>query len=134
MSSCGKIHPVVFEKNGITHTLFVPFIAKYHDWLKFSQLLSYCDFGPGLNRFNCCPFKSKSEGCMHACGHDIHMATIWGTAKVLSRMKDKIHGSVRFICQPAEEFPPGGAKEMIEKGCLKNVSMIFGPGCSAAKS
>ena len=72
------------------------------------------------------PFKSKTKGCMHACGHDVHMATIWGTAKVLSQMKDKIHGSVRFICQPAEEFPPGGAKEMIDEGCLKNVSMIFG--------
>lgn len=72
------------------------------------------------------PFKSKINGCMHACGHDMHMATIWGTAKVLSQMKDKIHGSIRFIFQPAEEFPPGGAKEMIEKGCLKNVSMIFG--------
>ncbi|RKX18308.1 MAG: amidohydrolase, partial [Candidatus Zixiibacteriota bacterium] len=41
------------------------------------------------------PFKSKINGCMHACGHDMHMATIWGTAKVLSQMKDKIHGSVR---------------------------------------
>ncbi len=72
------------------------------------------------------PFKSKNIGCMHACGHDMHMATILGTAKVLSQMKEHLHGNVRFLFQPAEEVPPGGAKTMIELGALDGVSMIFG--------
>ncbi len=63
---------------------------------------------------------------MHACGHDMHMASIIGTAKVLSEMKEHLDGTVRFIFQPAEESPPGGATPMIENGALKNVSMIFG--------
>ncbi|HKK21929.1 MAG TPA: amidohydrolase [candidate division Zixibacteria bacterium] len=72
------------------------------------------------------PFKSKIPGRMHACGHDMHMATILGTAALLNEMKNEIHGKVRFIFQPSEEVPPGGARPMIKAGALKNVSMIFG--------
>ncbi len=72
------------------------------------------------------PFKSKIPGRMHACGHDMHMATILGTAALLNDMKEHIRGTVRFIFQPAEEVPPGGARPMIAAGALKNVSMIFG--------
>lgn len=72
------------------------------------------------------PFKSKVDGRMHACGHDMHTAGLLGTAKVLTEMKEHLHGSVRFIFQPAEEQPPGGAQPMIENGALKGVSMIIG--------
>lgn len=72
------------------------------------------------------PFASKIDGKMHACGHDVHMATVLGTARILAGMKDQIHGSVRFIFQPAEEMPPGGAAPMIENGALDGVKMIFG--------
>ncbi len=72
------------------------------------------------------PFKSKIPGRMHACGHDMHMATVLGTAAVLNEMKSNLHGTVRFIFQPSEEMPPGGARPMIAAGALKDVSMIFG--------
>ncbi|MDH4156412.1 MAG: M20 family metallopeptidase [candidate division Zixibacteria bacterium] len=72
------------------------------------------------------PFASKVNGCMHACGHDVHMAIVLGTAAVLSKMKKHIHGRVRFIFQPDEEMPPGGARPMIENGAVDGVSAVFG--------
>jgi len=86
------------------------------------------------------PFKSEvrttflntETGVMHACGHDTHIAILMATAEVLSKHKDKINGTVKFIFQPAEEGPPpgeeGGAKLMIKEGVLDNpkVDAIFG--------
>jgi len=64
------------------------------------------------------PFASERKGIMHACGHDVHMAVLLGTAMVLSKIKDDINGNVNFIFQPAEETT-GGAMRMIRKGCLE---------------
>lgn len=78
------------------------------------------------------PYKSLNPGVMHACGHDIHTAIALGTAMVLSDIKDKIKGNIKFIFQPAEEGPPpgeeGGAQLMIREGVLENppVGAIFG--------
>ncbi len=72
------------------------------------------------------PYKSKVAGKMHACGHDGHTATLLGLAKALNAMKDEITGNVVFIHQHAEEVAPGGAKPMIEDGCLDGVDVIFG--------
>ena len=72
------------------------------------------------------PFASKTTGRMHACGHDVHMAVVLGTAAVLTKLKDQLNGKVRFIFQPAEEEPPGGAQPMIANGALKDVSAVFG--------
>jgi amidohydrolase len=78
------------------------------------------------------PFASQNAGVMHACGHDAHTAILLGAAKVLVQMRDRIHGSVKLLFQPAEEGPPageeGGAKLMIKEGALENppVSAIFG--------
>jgi amidohydrolase len=86
------------------------------------------------------PFKSavkaqwngQDVGVMHACGHDNHMAILLGTATALSRMKDRLPGTVKVIFQPAEEgLPPGevgGAEQMVKEGVLDNprVDAIFG--------
>lgn len=72
------------------------------------------------------PYKSKIGGKMHACGHDGHTATLLGLAKALNAMRDQIEGNVVFIHQHAEEVAPGGAKPMIEDGCLEGVDVIFG--------
>ncbi|HOD66243.1 MAG TPA: M20 family metallopeptidase [candidate division Zixibacteria bacterium] len=72
------------------------------------------------------PFASKNPGCMHACGHDMHMAVVWGVAAVLSGLRGQIAGTVRFIFQPSEEMPPGGARPMIESGALTDASAVFG--------
>lgn len=72
------------------------------------------------------PYKSKIAGKMHACGHDGHTATLLGLAKALNAMRDQIEGTIVFIHQHAEEVAPGGAKPMIEDGCLEGVDVIFG--------
>ncbi|UFJ39357.1 amidohydrolase [Brevibacillus humidisoli] len=72
------------------------------------------------------PYASEVPGIMHACGHDGHMAALLGAAQILSGMRDRLRGSVRFIFQPAEEIPPGGAIGMIEAGALDGVDVIFG--------
>lgn len=77
-------------------------------------------------------FLGEKVGVMHACGHDTHTAILMGVAEVLSKNKDKINGTVKFIFQPAEEGPPpgeeGGALLMVKEGVLKNpdVDAIFG--------
>ena len=74
------------------------------------------------------PFASRIPGRMHACGHDVHMAVAVGTARVLSELTSSFRGAVKFIFQPAEEEPPGGAKLMIEEGVLSSpdVDAILG--------
>lgn len=66
------------------------------------------------------PFASKNPGVMHACAHDAHAAILLGVAKLLSQEREQIKGNVKFIFQPAEETPPGGAITLIEKGVLDN--------------
>lgn len=65
-------------------------------------------------------YASKKSGCMHACGHDAHVAMGLGVAKILSRLKSQLKGNIKFIFQPCEEKPPGGALSMIEEGVLEN--------------
>ncbi|MEW6051930.1 MAG: M20 family metallopeptidase [Candidatus Zixiibacteriota bacterium] len=72
------------------------------------------------------PFHSVRPGVMHACGHDVHMTTVLGVATILASLKKQFRGKVRFIFQPAEEVPPGGARPMIANGALKGVDMILG--------
>jgi len=73
-------------------------------------------------------FASKNPGKMHACGHDVHMSTVWGAARILSELKDRLDGTVKFIYQPSEEVHPGGAKSLIDAGVLKkpDVSLMLG--------
>ena len=64
---------------------------------------------------------SQNEGVMHACGHDIHTATLLTVARVLAENREKFRGCVKFIFQPAEESAPnGGAKPMCEAGVMEN--------------
>ncbi|SOC34672.1 M20 family metallopeptidase [Ureibacillus acetophenoni] len=79
-----------------------------------------------IQELNDLPYKSKVDGVMHACGHDGHTATLLVLAKVLTEMKEEIEGNIVFIHQFAEELAPGGAKPMIEDGCLDGVDVIFG--------
>jgi amidohydrolase len=86
------------------------------------------------------PFASKVKttymgqevGVMHACGHDAHTAGLMGVAVVLSKLKDKLPGTVKFIFQPAEEGSPpgeqGGAWLMVKEGVLESPKpgAIFG--------
>jgi amidohydrolase len=77
-------------------------------------------------------FMGEDVGVMHACGHDTHTAILMGVAEVMSKNKDKIKGTVKFIFQPAEEGPPpgeeGGAWLMVKEGVMQNPKgdAIFG--------
>lgn len=67
------------------------------------------------------PFKSLNPGIMHACGHDIHMSCLLGTAMVLNDLKEELEGIVKLIFQPSEEKIPGGAKKMIDEGVFDDI-------------
>jgi amidohydrolase len=87
------------------------------------------------------PFASKATGeyegnkvgVMHACGHDTHVAILLATARVLTQMRERVPGTVKFIFQPAEEGAPAGetpagAEAMIKEGVMLNpkVDAVFG--------
>ncbi len=62
-------------------------------------------------------FASKTDGQMHACGHDVHTAMLATSAKVLAAHRDEIAGRVLFMFQPGEEGHHG-AKYILEEGLL----------------
>ena len=72
------------------------------------------------------PFKSKTEGIMHACGHDGHTAYMLILADCLIQLKSELAGTVKIIHQHAEEVPPGGAKSIVESGLLDDLDEVFG--------
>lgn len=65
-------------------------------------------------------YKSTIPGVMHACGHDVHTASLLTTSRVLQEIKDQFEGTVKLIFQPGEEKNPGGASLMIKDGALEN--------------
>jgi len=63
---------------------------------------------------------SINKGKMHACGHDVHSASLIGTALILNELKSNFNGTIKLVFQPGEEKIPGGAKLMIKEGLLQN--------------
>lgn len=70
-------------------------------------------------------FSSEVPGVMHACGHDFHTSVMIGAAILLQERREALHGSVRFLFQPAEESA-GGARWMLERDVLNGISAVFG--------
>lgn len=70
------------------------------------------------------PYKSKIDGQMHACGHDMHTAIVLDTCRRINEMKDKINCRVKFLFQAAEEYPPSGARLMAEDGVMEDIDCI----------
>jgi len=125
-------------QTGVAHTGVVG-LLKGNKPGKVVALRADIDALPVIER-NDLPYKStvtseflgQKVGVMHACGHDTHTAMLMGVAEVLSKNKDKIKGTVKFIFQPSEEGPPpgeeGGALLMVKEGVMENpkVDAIFG--------
>lgn len=70
-------------------------------------------------------FASLNPGCMHACGHDVHMSSLLGAARILSEHKNELQGNVKFIFEPSEERR-GGAKKLVDLGVMEGVEAAFG--------
>ncbi len=73
-----------------------------------------------ITETNDCEYRSMNEGVMHACGHDLHTASLLGTAFILQNLKNDWEGTAILIFQPGEEKLPGGASIIINEGWLEN--------------
>ncbi len=113
LSSFGINDVERIAKTGVTFTL------KGKEEGKIIALRADIDALPILEA-NEVDYKSKNEGVMHACGHDVHTANLLGAAKILNDLRDHFNGAVKFIFQPAEEKSPGGASILIKEGILEN--------------
>jgi amidohydrolase len=108
-------------KTGIVKTGIVALIEGKNPGKKVVALRADMDALP-IKETNNCSYKSVNEGVMHACGHDVHSASLLGAAKILNELKNEFEGSIKLVFQPGEEKLPGGASLMIKEGVLENPS------------
>jgi len=73
-----------------------------------------------IHEQNDCEYRSKVQGVMHACGHDVHTACLLGAARILKSIENELDGTVVLVFQPGEEVLPGGASIMLAEGALDN--------------
>jgi len=102
-------------RRGIAGTGITGFIRGHHPERRLVALRADMDALP-LEEKNEVPYRSQQPGVMHACGHDAHMASLLGCARILKRMENQLEGTVQLIFQPGEEKLPGGAIKMMEEG------------------
>ncbi len=114
-------------KKGVAKTGVIALIRGKNPQKKTVALRADLDALP-ITELNEVDYKSKNPGKMHACGHDVHTASLLGTAKILNNIREEFEGTIKLIFQPSEEKYPGGAKVMIEEGVLENPApdVIFG--------
>ena len=82
-----------------------------------------------IKELNEVPYRSKNEGVMHACGHDVHMAIVFGTALGMAANQSQLPGRIRLIFQHAEEVIGAGAIDMVAFGALDDVDAVLGLHC-----
>lgn len=106
-------------KSGYVKTGIVAHVHGKNPSSKVFALRADLDALP-ITEMNDVPYCSTNKGVMHACGHDVHTASLLGTASILNSIKDRFEGTVKLIFQPGEERLPGGASLMIKEGALEN--------------
>lgn len=106
-------------EEGVANTGLVGYIKGKNPDKKVVALRADMDALP-IFEANDVSYKSKKEGVMHACGHDVHTASLLGAARIMSELKDEFEGTIKLIFQPGEERLPGGASLMIKEGVLEN--------------
>ena len=81
-----------------------------------------------IQELNSSDYASKHDGIMHACGHDVHTASLLGVGRILNELREEWEGTIKLVFQPGEEKLPGGASLMIAEGVLENpkVDKIIG--------
>jgi amidohydrolase len=109
----------VEHETGVAGTGIVALIRGKNPDKKCIALRADMDALP-IKEANETAYKSKNDGVMHACGHDVHSTCLLGAAKILNEHKDEFEGTIKFIFQPGEEKHPGGASLMIKAGALEN--------------
>jgi amidohydrolase len=109
----------LIPQEGIANTGVVALIEGRNAASKVIGLRADMDALP-IHEANDVPYKSQNTGVMHACGHDAHTASLLGTARILTQIKDEFEGTIKLVFQPAEEKAPGGASLMIKDGVLQN--------------
>lgn len=114
-------------QSGIANTGVVALIEGENPKSKCIALRADIDALP-IQELNNVGYCSVNNGVMHACGHDVHTASLLGVGRVLNKLKEEWEGSIKLIFQPAEESFPGGASQMISEGVLENpkVNKIIG--------
>lgn len=115
------------HQTGIAGTGIVGIIEGKNPGKKCIALRADMDALP-IQEANDTPYRSKNDGVMHACGHDVHSSCLLGVARILNDLKDEWEGTVKLIFQPGEEKHPGGASLMIKEGVLEDPKpeAIFG--------
>lgn len=111
-------HKITYTKN-IVETGIIAIIEGNNPTTKTILLRADLDALP-IEEENNVNYKSINAGIMHACGHDVHSASIIGTAIILNKLKHTFNGTIKIMFQPGEEVLPGGASLMIEAGVLQN--------------
>ncbi len=114
-----KLRSFGLEPISIADTGIVAYIHGKNPGLKTLALRADMDALP-IQETNDVPYKSTNSGVMHACGHDVHTASLLGTASILQKVRGSFEGTVKLIFQPGEEKLPGGASIMIKEGVLQN--------------
>lgn len=118
VSSVLKKHNIP-HTSGIVTTGIVAIIEGNNPGKKTVMLRADLDALP-IEEGNNVDYKSQNSGIMHACGHDVHTASVLGTAIILNELKEEFEGTVKIMFQPGEEVLPGGSSLMIEEGVLNN--------------
>ena len=114
-------------KSGLVETGVVGLIKGKNPNSKCIALRADIDALP-IQELNDSDYTSKNKGVMHACGHDVHTASLLGVGRILNELKEEWEGTIKLIFQPGEEKLPGGAFLMIAEGVLENpkVDKIIG--------